>query len=50
MQCEAMLAARTDCTYMIKLEDENGAKEVQLTAEQFARFITGKLVTGKSIA
>ncbi|WP_136374534.1 23S rRNA (pseudouridine(1915)-N(3))-methyltransferase RlmH [Pseudoalteromonas sp. MEBiC 03485] len=49
MQCEAMLAARTDGTYMIRLEDENGVKEVQLTPEQFAQFITGKLVIGKSV-
>lgn len=49
MQCEAMLAANTDGSYMIKLEDENGVKEVRLTAEQFAQFITGKLVVGKSV-
>jgi hypothetical protein len=39
----------TTGTYFIKIEDENGVKEVQLSPEEFAKAITGKLANGITI-
>lgn len=44
-----MIAARTDGSYMIQIEDDKGVKEIELTPEEFAKAITGTLANGKTI-
>lgn len=46
---EAMMAANTDGSYMVRIEDDSGAKEIKLTPEAFAKLITGHLVKGESV-
>lgn len=43
---EVQISANTDGSYMIRIEDASGAKEINLTAEQFAKTMTGTLGKG----
>jgi hypothetical protein len=46
---EVQIAQNTTGTYFIRIEDENGIKEVQLSPEEFAKAVTGKLAKGTTI-
>lgn len=48
-QAEVSICANTNGTYMIRIEDKDGVKEVILTPVEFAKAITGKLAKGESI-
>jgi hypothetical protein len=48
-QAEVIITAITNGNYMIRIEDEDGVKEVSLSPSEFAKAITGKLAKGESI-
>ena len=43
MDAEVLIAQDTQGFYFIRIEDAEGVKEVQLTSEEFAKAVTGKL-------
>jgi hypothetical protein len=46
---EVIITPITNGSYMIRIEDEDGVKEVILSPYEFAKVITGKLAKGESI-
>ena len=43
MDAEVLISQDTQGFYFIRIEDAEGVKEVQLTSEEFAKAVTGKL-------
>lgn len=46
---EVIIAPNTDGSYMIRITDDKGTKEVELTPTEFAKAVTGKMAIGKSV-
>jgi hypothetical protein len=46
---EVQIAQNTSGTYFIRIEDEDGVKEVLLTPEEFAKAVTGKLAKATTL-
>lgn len=43
---ELFFTQSTSGTYILRLEDETGVREIELTPEEFAKAVTGKLASG----
>lgn len=46
---EVIITQNTSGNYFIRIEDKDGLKEVQLTPEELAKAITGKLAKATTI-
>ena len=46
---DVLIAQNTTGTYFIRIETDIGSTEVQLTPEEFAKAITGKLAKGTTV-
>ncbi len=46
---EVMIAQNTTGSYFIRVELESGVIEVQLTPEEFAKAVTGKMAKGTKV-
>lgn len=49
MTAEVIITQLTTGNYLIRIEDQDGVKEVVLTPTEFAKAITGKLAKGHTL-